>query len=181
MLTLQSAPRSTVPASLWSPSPMAGVERQMLDRIGGEVARTTTIARYAPGSRFSPPTHTTEAKNSWFRRVCSRTNTVISRRAPTSGTHRRRSVSEHSGEQCEHAGGPVGSLSEQESARFASTTADDCERLHLLGGSRQIRRRDEGWTDVARGDASAPYWRSTAPGTIRSRPLGGRKRISCRA
>ncbi len=55
MLTLQSAPRSTVPASLWSPSPMAGVERQMLDRIGGEVARTTTIARYAPGSRFSPP------------------------------------------------------------------------------------------------------------------------------
>jgi hypothetical protein len=146
----------------------------------GEVARTTTIVPVRTGFTLLPP-HTTEEKSSWFWRVCSRTNTVISRRAPTSGTHRRRSVGEHSGEQCEHAGGPVGSLSEQQSARFASTTADDCERLHLRGGSRQIRRRDEGWTDVARGDASAPYWRSTAPGTIRSRPLDGRKRISCQA
>ena len=41
----------------WSPSPMAGVERRMLDRIGGEVARATTIVRYAPGSHFSPHTH----------------------------------------------------------------------------------------------------------------------------
>jgi hypothetical protein len=30
----------------------------MLDRIGGEVARATTIVRYAPGSRFSEHTHT---------------------------------------------------------------------------------------------------------------------------
>src|SRR5262249_8051289 len=36
---------------------MAGVERRMLDRIGDEVARATSIARYAPGSRFSPHTH----------------------------------------------------------------------------------------------------------------------------
>lgn len=41
----------------WTPSPMAGVERKMLDRIGGEVARATSIVRYAPGSYFSPHTH----------------------------------------------------------------------------------------------------------------------------
>ena len=39
------------------PSPMAGVERYMLDRIGDEVARATTIVRYAPNSYFSPHTH----------------------------------------------------------------------------------------------------------------------------
>src|SRR2546421_784424 len=38
----------------WSPSPMSGVERRMLDRIGDEVARATSIVRYAPGSHFSP-------------------------------------------------------------------------------------------------------------------------------
>lgn len=41
----------------WTPSPMAGVERQMLDRVGGEVARATSIVRYAPGSRFSAHSH----------------------------------------------------------------------------------------------------------------------------
>ena len=41
----------------WLPSPMAGVERRMLDRIGGEVARATSIVRYAPGSRFSRHVH----------------------------------------------------------------------------------------------------------------------------
>ncbi|MFO1069893.1 MAG: cupin domain-containing protein [Geminicoccaceae bacterium] len=41
----------------WVASPMAGVERRMLDRIGGEVARATSIVRYAPGSRFSAHTH----------------------------------------------------------------------------------------------------------------------------
>jgi hypothetical protein len=41
----------------WIPSPMAGVDRRMLDRIGDEVARATSIVRYAPGSRFSPHTH----------------------------------------------------------------------------------------------------------------------------
>ncbi len=41
----------------WVPSPVAGVERKMLDRVGGEVARATTIVRFAPGSRFSPHTH----------------------------------------------------------------------------------------------------------------------------
>ena len=41
----------------WQSSPMAGVERCMLDRIGDEVARATTIVRYAPGSHFSAHTH----------------------------------------------------------------------------------------------------------------------------
>jgi len=41
----------------WVASPMAGVERKMLDRIGDEVARATSIVRYAPGSSFSPHTH----------------------------------------------------------------------------------------------------------------------------
>jgi len=41
----------------WSPSPMPGVERRPLDRIGGEVARATTIVRFAPESAFSAHTH----------------------------------------------------------------------------------------------------------------------------
>ncbi|MBV8090647.1 MAG: cupin domain-containing protein [Alphaproteobacteria bacterium] len=41
----------------WVASPMAGVERRMLDRIGDEVARATSIVRYTPGSHFSPHTH----------------------------------------------------------------------------------------------------------------------------
>jgi anti-sigma factor ChrR (cupin superfamily) len=41
----------------WRPSPMAGVERQMLDRIGEEVARATSIVRYAASARFSAHTH----------------------------------------------------------------------------------------------------------------------------
>ena len=42
----------------WIASPMPGVDRRMLDRIGDEVARATSIVRYAPGSRFSAHTHT---------------------------------------------------------------------------------------------------------------------------
>ncbi|KIC42435.1 cupin [Ruegeria sp. ANG-R] len=41
----------------WVASPAAGVERKMLDRIGEEVARATTIVRFAPGSAFSAHTH----------------------------------------------------------------------------------------------------------------------------
>jgi hypothetical protein len=41
----------------WVSSPMAGVDRRMLDRIGDEVARATSIVRYAPGSEFSRHTH----------------------------------------------------------------------------------------------------------------------------
>ncbi len=42
----------------WKASPMAGVDRRMLDRLGDEVARATTIVRYAPDSHFSPHVHT---------------------------------------------------------------------------------------------------------------------------
>jgi anti-sigma factor ChrR (cupin superfamily) len=41
----------------WVPSPIEGVERRMLDRIGDEVARATSIVRYAAGSRFAAHTH----------------------------------------------------------------------------------------------------------------------------
>jgi hypothetical protein len=41
----------------WEPSPIPGVERRMLDRIGEEVARATSIVRYAPASHFSAHTH----------------------------------------------------------------------------------------------------------------------------
>jgi len=41
----------------WTPSPMPRVDRRMLDRIGEEVARATTIVRYAPNSYFSAHTH----------------------------------------------------------------------------------------------------------------------------
>jgi anti-sigma factor ChrR (cupin superfamily) len=41
----------------WSPSPIAGVDRRMLDRVGDEVARATSIVRYAPASSFSEHIH----------------------------------------------------------------------------------------------------------------------------
>lgn len=41
----------------WVPSPMAGVHRRLLDRVGGEVARATSIVRYAAGSRFDHHEH----------------------------------------------------------------------------------------------------------------------------
>ena len=41
----------------WQPSPMPGVERMMLDRIGDEVARAMSLVRYVPNSAFSPHTH----------------------------------------------------------------------------------------------------------------------------
>ncbi len=42
----------------WITSPTAGVDRRMLDRIGDEVARATTIVRYAKGSKFPAHVHT---------------------------------------------------------------------------------------------------------------------------
>ncbi|MCB1743733.1 MAG: cupin domain-containing protein [Gammaproteobacteria bacterium] len=41
----------------WKSSPIVGVDRRMLDRIGDEVARATTIVRFAPNSHFSAHTH----------------------------------------------------------------------------------------------------------------------------
>lgn len=39
----------------WQASPSPGVTRCLLDRVGGEQARATSLVRYAPGSVF--PTH----------------------------------------------------------------------------------------------------------------------------
>ncbi len=41
----------------WVRSPESGVDRLMLDRIGDEVARATSIVRYAPDSKFSRHEH----------------------------------------------------------------------------------------------------------------------------
>ncbi len=41
----------------WIDSPLAGVQRRLLDRIGAEVARATSIVAYAPESQFSPHGH----------------------------------------------------------------------------------------------------------------------------
>lgn len=41
----------------WTPSPLAGVERRFLEREGAEVARATSLVRYAAGSAFSEHLH----------------------------------------------------------------------------------------------------------------------------
>lgn len=41
----------------WIDSPLPGVQRRMLERDGEEVARATTIVRYAPNSYFDAHTH----------------------------------------------------------------------------------------------------------------------------
>jgi anti-sigma factor ChrR (cupin superfamily) len=41
----------------WVASPTAGVERKMLDRIGDEIARATSIVRFAPNTAFAEHVH----------------------------------------------------------------------------------------------------------------------------
>lgn len=41
----------------WTPSPQPEIERRFLDRRGGEVARATSIVRYAAHSRFKEHRH----------------------------------------------------------------------------------------------------------------------------
>lgn len=41
----------------WIHSPSSGVDRKLLDRIGDEIARATSVVRYAPGSSFSRHEH----------------------------------------------------------------------------------------------------------------------------
>lgn len=41
----------------WVASPELGVERKMLERVGDEVAKATSIVRYQPGSKFKTHTH----------------------------------------------------------------------------------------------------------------------------
>lgn len=53
-----SQPALVVPGDdAWTGSPESGVERLMLDRIGDEVARATSLVRYAAGSSFSRHVH----------------------------------------------------------------------------------------------------------------------------
>ena len=41
----------------WIASPQPGVERRPLDRVGAEVARATSLVRYAASSRFTEHEH----------------------------------------------------------------------------------------------------------------------------
>jgi len=41
----------------WVTSPESGVERRMLERVGDEIAKATSVVRYQPGSRFARHTH----------------------------------------------------------------------------------------------------------------------------
>jgi anti-sigma factor ChrR (cupin superfamily) len=41
----------------WVGSPASGVQRKMLDRVGDEVARATSVVRYAPGATFTAHVH----------------------------------------------------------------------------------------------------------------------------
>ncbi len=41
----------------WVPSPLPGVERVMLDRVGDEVAVATSLVRYAPEAKFDAHGH----------------------------------------------------------------------------------------------------------------------------
>lgn len=44
-------------ALAWLDAPSPGVHRRMLERDGAEVARATSVVRYAPGSHFPAHTH----------------------------------------------------------------------------------------------------------------------------
>ena len=41
----------------WEPSPVPGVERKYLDRVGGEVAIASTVVKYSANSSFTRHTH----------------------------------------------------------------------------------------------------------------------------
>jgi anti-sigma factor ChrR (cupin superfamily) len=41
----------------WAPSPVNGIDRKMLERDGDEVARATSLVRYAPNSSFTSHLH----------------------------------------------------------------------------------------------------------------------------
>lgn len=43
--------------AVWAPSPQPRVERRLLDRVGDEVARATSIVRYQPGASFARHLH----------------------------------------------------------------------------------------------------------------------------
>ena len=81
--------RAVVHASAlpWQKSPVPGVERLMLHRVGDEVAQATSIVRLRAGEPLQTRTRTPVARNSWSLRACSRTSTVTTRWEATSATH----------------------------------------------------------------------------------------------
>lgn len=54
-MTLRAAER--IDDLPWQPAPDGSVDRRMLDRDGGEVARATSVVRYPPNSRFPAHLH----------------------------------------------------------------------------------------------------------------------------
>ena len=74
----------------WVPSPMAGVERRMLDRIGDEVARATSIVRQ-PAVAFRP-IRTAAVKNFWCLIVSFRMSMATFRLGLTSAIRRHRVI-----------------------------------------------------------------------------------------
>jgi quercetin dioxygenase-like cupin family protein len=54
LTTFEHVPFESTP---WTPSPEANVDRKMLERDGGEVARATSIVRYGKHSAFPEHTH----------------------------------------------------------------------------------------------------------------------------
>ena len=72
----------------WIPSPQAGVERRMLDRVGGEVARATSLVRYAPDSIFPEHQHALGEEFLVAERRYFPTSMGIIRREPTSEIRR---------------------------------------------------------------------------------------------
>lgn len=60
LLRADLSQRAVVPppgAEDWLRSPENGVERYLLDRVGDEVARATSVVRYAPGAKFAAHSH----------------------------------------------------------------------------------------------------------------------------
>ncbi|MEJ0094758.1 MAG: cupin domain-containing protein [Methylocella sp.] len=120
----------------WTPSPQKGVDRLMLDRIGGEIARATSFVRFSPDSVF--PHHTHGGGEEIF--VMDGVLEDENGRYPT-GTYIR---------------DPIGSshapFSRQGCTLFAKLwqfAKDDCERI-VIGDASRV------WRDAAEGFALQP-------------------------
>jgi len=76
----------------WVPSPQPGVDRRMLDRVGLEKARATSLVRYAPAASYPAHEHPA-AKKSWCCQACLLKTDAITRPAPTCATRPGRPIS----------------------------------------------------------------------------------------
>jgi anti-sigma factor ChrR (cupin superfamily) len=89
----------------WVASPQSGVARVMLDRVGAEKARATSLVRYAPESRFSPHEHPGGEEILVLSGVFSETDATPrqSRAAPAGGENSESPHSESNAEPERHA------------------------------------------------------------------------------